>query len=156
MRQFIAALRHPSDYAWWELRPWRRHSLVLAVAGVMHALIGVAYAVTPSNPVRNAALKIPLTLAPIEVWGGLFVLVGLLALLSSRWPPASEAWGYSAMSGLAALWAAFYACGMVIAKEPGAANGLLIWTVLAFLWWAIAGLANPYDLRPSLRDHDHE
>lgn len=143
MRRLVSALRHPADYSWWELRPWRRHSLVLAVAGVIHVLIGVAYLATPTNPVRSATLTVPLSLAPMPVWCGVFGLVGALALVSARWPPASEGWGYSAMSGVAALWAAFNVWGVLITGETAGFTSALIWSVLAFLWWAIAGLVNP-------------
>lgn len=133
---------------WFALRPWRRHSLVLLVAGITYGLVGIAYAFTPSNPVRDAALVLPLTLSggAITPWGLLFVLVGLLAILSSRWPPASETWGYTALTGLSVFWACCYAGGMVINQSASSSTGMLLWAVLGFLWWAISGLRNPDEL----------
>lgn len=142
---------------WLALRPWRRHSLVLLVAGVTYGLVGIAYAFTPSNPTRETALVLPLTLTGGELtpWALLFVSVGLLAILSARWPPASETWGYTALTGVSSIWACFYLAGMAInffvedlalSKVLNSSTGFLLWAVLGFLWWAISGLRNPDDL----------
>lgn len=142
---------------WFALRPWRRHSLVLLVAGITYGLVGVAYAFTPSNPTRETALTLPLSLTggSLVPWGLLFAAVGALAILSARWPPASETWGYTALTGLSALWACSYIAGMAInyfvedvalSKVLNSSTGFLLWAVLGFLWWAISGLRNPDDL----------
>jgi hypothetical protein len=138
MRNLIAALRHPRAYRWWALRPWRRHSLVLALGGLIYVGIGVAYvATTPS-------IQLAARIAPITAWGVLFIVTGLLALLSSRWPPASEKWGYSAMSGTSALWAALYFLSTAF-FDAHALIGSLVWALITLLWMAVAGLENPAD-----------
>lgn len=146
MKRLVTALRHPAEYEWWALRPWRRHSLVLVVAGGMYISIGVAYIFGPSNPIRDSALRVPLTLLPISCWGVLFLGAGAMAILSSRWPPASDTWGYSALSGISTLWAAFYLWGIALGAGLGAAPGVLVWTLVSFMWWAIAGLHNSEDV----------
>lgn len=144
MRYLIAALRHPQDYRWFALRPFRRHSLVLVVAGSMYIAIGVSI-LTSTPTCRAAALRVPLTWAPPVVWSTMFIVVGILAVLSSRWPPASEKWGYSVLSGLSALWATFYAWGL-FSLGSAALPGLEVWSLVTFLWWAIAGLVNAHEL----------
>lgn len=142
---------------WLRLRPWRRHSLVLLVAGVTYVLIGFAYLLTPSNPAREEALVLPLSLTAGSTlpWCFLFAAVGALAILSARWPPASETWGYTALTGLSTIWACFYIGGMGINiwvehvpvdKALNSSTGALLFAVLGFLWWAISGLRNPDDL----------
>jgi hypothetical protein len=131
---------------WWALRPWRRHSLVLLVAGVVYVMIGVGYIFTPTNPQRQAALHVPLALFPLCVWGSVFIAVGLLAILSARWPPASESWGYTTMSGLSSLWAMFYVWGMIFGGSSTNITGASLFALLAFMWWAISGLRNPDEL----------
>lgn len=131
---------------WLALRPWRRHSMVLLVAGVVYIMIGAAYAFTPSNPQRTAALSVPLALAPLRAWAVLFILVGLLAILSARWPPASESWGYTTLSGLSTLWAMFYVWGMILGGTLTNITGAGLFGLLAFMWWAISGLRNPDEL----------
>lgn len=146
MKRLIAALAHPRQYVWFALRPWRRHSLVLAVAGLLYVFLGLTYIITPVDPARAEAFRIPLLWLPLPVWGCLWVTTGLLAIISARWPPASETWGYSAMAGTAALWASFLAGGVALGAPATNLTGTLVFALLAFLWWAIAGLLNPDDL----------
>lgn len=132
---------------WLQLRPWQRHSLVLAVAGVVYISFGVTYIAVPLSPSRNAGLVWVLQIAPVQAWGIAFVVVGLLALASTRWPPSSKTWGYSALSGLASLWGAAYLVGVLFMDAPRQSmTGALVWLLVAFLWWAIAGLTNPDDV----------
>lgn len=151
MRQLLHALHHPSAYPWLELRPWRRHSLVLSVAGAAYIAIGLTYVLATPAPSRTDALEVPLNLAPLSVWGVAWVIVGLLSMLSARWPPASEKWGYSALSGLAAWWAASYLAGVLLGAENQSVSGALVWGLVAFMWWGISGLDNPDGGGPALR-----
>lgn len=138
MKQLIAALRHPRAYTWWALRPWRRHSLVLALGGLVYVGIGSAYVAT------NPSIRLAERIAPVPAWGVLFIVAGVLALLSSRWPPASEKWGYSALSGTSAVWSALYLLSTVF-FDAHAVTGGLVWSLVTLLWWAVAGLENPAD-----------
>lgn len=143
MKDLITAIKHPHAVVWMALRPWRRHSLVLTVGGLVYALVGWTYIITPPTPSRESSLRIPLTFAPIELWGIVWLLVGLLAVASSRWPPASEKWGYTLLSGLGALWASFYVGGVALGGPFQSLSGALVWALVAFVWWAISGLDNP-------------
>lgn len=126
------------------LRPWKRHSLVLAVAGTVYALVGISYIVSDPTPSREAALKLAIHWMPLPIWGCVWIFTGFLAFLSSRWPPASETWGYTTMTALAAGWAAFYLVGIVFMNAPAQGfSGVLVWGLVAFMWWAISGLVNP-------------
>lgn len=149
MKHLISALRHPRDYQWRALRPWMRHSLVLAVAGTVYVLVGVSYIAAEANASRESALRLALDWMPLPAWGCIWILVGLLAILSSRWPPASETWGYTAMTGLAAGWASFYLLGIPLGSDAQNFSGVLVWGLVAFMWWAISGLVNP---EPVVRD----
>lgn len=139
MRRRLSILR-PLVFA---LRPWRRHGLVLAVLGAVYILIGLSYVLTDLSPMRQSSLRVALALMSLEGWGVVWIIAGLLAILSSRWPPASETWGYTLMSGLAALWGSFYATAIGLGASVQAVTGALVWFMVAFLWWAISGLKNP-------------
>jgi hypothetical protein len=131
---------------WLQLRPWQRHSLVLAVAGIVYAIIGLVYLVVPLTADRASALRMALLL-PIQFWGTVWITAGCLAFASTRWPPQSKTWGYSALAGLAALWGSFYLFGMLLLGSTHTAlTGALVWYLVAFLWWAISGLVNPDDV----------
>lgn len=125
------------------LRGWQRHSLVLAVAGTVYILVGASYIMSEANVTRESSLRVALAWMPFDAWGLVWVLVGCLAILSSRWPPASETWGYTTMTGLSAAWAGFYAAGIALGAPAQGFSGVLVWGLMAFLWWAISGLVNP-------------
>lgn len=128
-----------------KLRPFERHSLVLLVLGGVYVLIGFAYAGLKTPPGRHQVLAAALSIMPMRGWGTVFIVVGVLAILASRWPPAfRETWGYTSLAGLSALWASLYACSMFFMGAPrGTVSAVLLWGGIAFLWWAISGLHNP-------------
>lgn len=135
-----------TPHPWRGIRPWKRHSLVLLVTGLVYILIGVAYGFSPATPQRKEALKFALiwTDGSFFIWGMVWILAGVLAIVSARWPPVSETWGYTVLTGLAAGWSAFYCVGVIFGDSPVSnLTQTLIFGLLAFLWWAISGLTNP-------------
>lgn len=127
-----------------KLRPFKRHSLVLMVAGIVYVVIGLSYMLTASTPERQQALIIAVKWFPLDYWGGVWVGVGLLAVISSRWPPVFESWGYMVLTGMAAGWSATYLMGIYFYDSPMSnLSGVLTWGLLAFIWWAVSGLLNP-------------
>lgn len=131
-------------HPWWGFRPWRRHSLVLFVAGFAYIFIGVTFIVTELAPSRALALVIALSIAPIKVWGSVWILVGSLSVISSRWPPVMETWGYMVLTGFSAGWGATYVTGVILGESPaGNLSSSVTWFLMAFMWWAVSGLINP-------------
>lgn len=132
------------------LRPWRRHYLVLAVGGGVYFLIGLAYLLTPMTPTRAQSLRVQLDLTDndVAVWAVMWMVFGALAFASTRWPPASETWGYTAMSSISALWACLALAGMWFGAPLTNIASALVWALLGFLWWAVSGLRNPEELLP--------
>lgn len=129
---------------WWGLRPWKRHSTILSVVGFLFVLIGFGYMFAPPSEMRYRSLKVILDVAPIHVWGGLFVLAGLLSIVSSRWPPLAERWGYMVLTGMSSGWSATFLIGWMFFHSPaGNLIQAVIWGTLGFIWWAISGLPNP-------------
>jgi hypothetical protein len=128
----------------WGFRPFNRHGLILTIAGIAYILTGWTYILSPLTESRKEALAVALSYYPIGVWGMLFVFVGFMAVISSRWPRVSKSWGYAAMTGLSAGWSATYAAGVMFEDAPrGNLTAVLQWGLLAFLWWAIPGLVSP-------------
>jgi hypothetical protein len=128
----------------WGLRPWKRHSLILMVVGILYVFIGFQYIVTEPPSIRQVSLEVVLQFAPIEFWGSVFILAGLLAMASSRWPPFTETWGYMVLTGLSAGWSTVYLTGILFLDSPSTnSSQVFIWGCLAFMWWAISGLLNP-------------
>lgn len=128
----------------WGLRPWKRHSTILMVAGILYGFIGFQYIVAEPNKMREAALIVVLQMAPLKFWGGIFLLSGILTSVSSRWPPFAEKWGYMLLTGLSGAWSAAYLTGIAFFKSPASSiSQIILWGILAFIWWAISGLLNP-------------
>lgn len=135
-------IKHPRR--WLGLRSWKRHSTILVVVGFLYVLIGLGYAFSPPTEGRTNSLKVLLQVAPIQFWGSLFMLAGLLAMLSAKWPPFAESWGYMVLTGTSSGWAATYLLGWGFFGSPtGNLGQALLWGILAFVWWAISGLPNP-------------
>lgn len=126
------------------VRPWVRHSLVLMVAGLAYLCRGFLYLTTEPTHEQNTSLTVALDKAPMWVWGSAFMATGLMAIISSRWPPVAEKWGYMVLTGLSSGWSATYLTG-VIFEHTALTNlgGAVIWALLAFMWWAVSGLVNP-------------
>lgn len=126
------------------LRKMERHGLILVVAGFIYVLIGVSYVISKGNPSRDLSLKVLLTIAPMQFWGGAFIFAGFLAMISSRWPPFADTWGYIVLTSLSVSWAGAYLTGIIFAHAPWSnINGTLAWSLIGFMWWAISGLVNP-------------
>lgn len=144
MSDILAAVRYNWRKHFWGFRPFKRHSLVLMVAGVFYACTGVVLIFGEPTENRMISLSVALSFFPLEFWGGVFVMVGLLAFISSRWPPVADTWGYMVLSALSAGWSATYAAGVIFEHSPvDNLTGTLMWGLLAFLWWAISGFVNP-------------
>lgn len=132
---------------WRGLRPWRRHSYVLTVAGFVYLLIGLVYILVPFPPDRTTGISLALAWMPLPGWGVVWSLVGCLALASTRWPQFNETWGYTALTALSALWAFIYLLSIIFLGAPFLGlTAVLVWSLMGFLWWAISGLRNPDDV----------
>lgn len=130
--------------AFWGIRPWERHSLVLLVAGFAYAATGLSYILAEPTEGRRIALQVALDRMPIQFWGAAFIVMGALSIISSRWPPFTETWGYMVLTGMSAGWSATYVTGVIFEDSPATnLSGGLVWGLLAFMWWAISGLLNP-------------
>lgn len=136
----MPVILHP----WRNMRPWKRHSLVLLVAGTVYILIGLSYIITRPTLSRTRALYYAFEVLSAPGWGVVFMLAGVLSIISSRWPPISETWGYTVLTGLSAGWSAFYLGGIWFNDSPTANySSVAVWFLIAFMWWAISGLVNP-------------
>lgn len=129
-----------------ELRPWQQHSNVLTVAGFVYITYGLIAVGTDWDPSRAGTL-ILVTHTPALLWMFAWLGVGMLALISTRWPASSKTWGYTALAGLATWWSVVYATSTLLGADPARnVGGTLVWALVAYLWYAISGLVNPDDI----------
>lgn len=128
----------------WGVRPFKRHGLILMVAGAFYVITGLTLIWSEPTHNRYVSLKLALDWFPITFWGSVFVLVGVGAIISSRWPPVAEKWGYMLLAGLSAGWSATYAMGVILQHSPSNnLTGAYVWGLFAVLWVLIPGLVNP-------------
>lgn len=134
------------------VRPWTRHSLVLLIAGMVYIAIGTVYIGTPVGGPTWQSLTVARAWFGLDQWAVVWFTVGGLSIISSKWPPVAEKWGYMALTALAALWGAFYILGVIFGPNTlgGAAVGL-VWWLVGFMWWAISGLVSPEEIKKIAR-----
>lgn len=138
---------------WLSLRPWQRHSLVLSVAGTFYAFIGLAYVVNGTQPTQVQNLRLALAIMPLDAWAVLWMVCGMMAIVSARWPTWSETWGYVALTLMASMWTGFYVAATLMNASTLPISGAVVWALIAFLWWAISGLKNPIPEPTPLTHH---
>lgn len=144
MKRLIEGLMHPSRYEWGKLRPWQQHSQVLIVSGLVYVAVGYTYAATKPTDSRVASLVLAEVIMPIAAWGVLWLVAGALVVISARWPPVSEKWGYGVLTLLSSWWAFVYVAGVAFLGAPTSAlSGALLWSLVGYLWYSISGLTNP-------------
>lgn len=125
-------------------KPWSRHGVILVVAGITHMVIGTVYVFHIPSESLSEALYFALHLMSLDWWGIGFILIGIVAFISSRWPNVPRPWGYTVLTGWSAAWSAFYFAGATLTDAKVVYFGTAgVWALLAFLWWAVSGLVSP-------------
>lgn len=125
-------------------KPWDRHGVILVVAGITYIVMGWIYVFRDPTSSRAEALYFALHVMPLDAWGCGFILAGMTALMSSRWPNWPKTWGYVVLTGWSSAWSTFYFAGASLTDAKVVYFGsAAIWALLAFLWWAVSGLVSP-------------
>lgn len=126
----------------------------MCLGGLVYVVYGVLEGIHGGDPDRRKALGVLGYVSP-HLWAILWIVVGVLAILSSRWPPnSSETWGYTALTMLSALWASGYVTALVFlhVETSITGSGGLTWTLVGILWWGISGLRNPDEVTTVVLD----
>lgn len=127
-------------------KPWTKHSGILVVTGFVYIVIGVRLYHSVSSENLKAALYYAINLMPIDGWGIGFIVVGTIAVVSSRWPNVPASWGYVLLTGWSAAWSSFFFAGAMLTETRIIYfSTAAVWALLAYLWWAISGLVDLKD-----------
>lgn len=128
-----------------------RRGAFLALFGVVFILIGYSYLNIPasSKPFLQAYLRTALSIAPIEVYGWLWIVAGSVALLGGiirrlDWL------GFGAAVMLPLLWVAIYFDAQWQDKSPRAWVSALVYLALAGAIALVAGMSDPLHKRSRL------
>lgn len=129
---------------WHFVKPWDRHGLILLTAGISYILLGITYSLSEVTQSRRDHLELMIDIMPFELWTKGFFVVGVISIISSRWPSKPRTLGYATLTGWTSLWSGFYIIGGLTEPMGEAYISVgLAWATMAFLWWAISGLISP-------------
>lgn len=113
------------------LFPLTRRSSFLMLFGAAYCAIGWSYIAGPSTPALRRSLDLALTVVPVAAWGALWVVCGVLAIVTGvlRWV---KPLGFAALTFVGTLWGAAYFVGWIAGDAPrGWVSALIFWMVSA-------------------------
>lgn len=134
---------------WWLARPTRlRHRIgrrgsALLVFAFVDLIIGWSL-IDPTGQAQARALasyRGMMAVCPLPVWGGLWILVGLVCAVSAF--ARRDAAGYFAAIGIKVVWAGCFAASWLIWEAPRGWLGAVTWCAFAALVYLIAGWPEP-------------
>ncbi|QJD49660.1 membrane protein [Gordonia phage Secretariat] len=128
---------------WYHVKPWSRHGLILTTAGITYIAIGVMFCSQEATELRSENLKLALEIMPYRGWGIGFIVVGIITVISARWPYAPKSLGYSVLTGWSTAWAGFHIFGGIETGNTAYVASGFSWAMVAFMWWAVSGLISP-------------
>jgi fatty acid desaturase len=118
-----------------------RRGAILISYGTVWSLYGFAQITSPQPDQRG--LKPLLEVAPLAVWGGLWVATGLVAVVAA-WLPQGLDWaGFLALPAMVLPWMGSYAAAWVTGDFPRGWVAALVWGVIAVPVLVVAGWREP-------------
>lgn len=127
---------------------WSRHSLILIMAGLIYIGLGYSFITAPGYVGKDPSLHSALRLLSMDDWGVVYIFTGGLAFSAAFAPLGKKTWGYMVLTALSSAWAFLYVLSVFTGGAPKLTLlSSLIWLLLAFIWWAVAGLLSPEHIK---------
>jgi hypothetical protein len=121
-----------------------RRGAILASYGTMWALYGYGQLISPQPDQRG--LTLATQMAPLHVWGWLWIATGLIAV-ASAWMPQGVDWpGFLALPLIVLPWMLSYLTSWLQGDFPRGWVAAAVWAVVAVPVIVVAGWREP--LRP--------
>lgn len=121
-----------------------RRGAFLALFGIVYLLIGYSYLGDRPTPAVRAALRLAINVAPLWVYGLVWILGGATALIVGLIvPPTRDAVGFIAMITLPTLWACVYFAAWLHNDAPRGWTSALLFALVAFAVAVVSGMPNP-------------
>lgn len=124
-----------------------RRGTFLASFGAVYAIIGYSILTISNAPAVQAqvhkALHTALRVAPLDVYGWLWIASGVIAIVAS-WTPRYEMWGFGTTAFMPTLWAVVYFSAWN--TMPRAWLSAVVYLLLAASVLIVAGLPDPSEL----------
>ncbi|MDX3713361.1 hypothetical protein PV733_31360 [Streptomyces europaeiscabiei] len=118
-----------------------RRGAILLCYGAVWALYG--YAQIASPPPDQRGLQPLLELMPLDVWGGLWMAAGLLAVVAA-WLPQGMDWpAYPALQLVVLPWMGCYFATWLMGDFPRGWIAAAVWGLISVPVWVAAGWPEP-------------
>ena len=126
-----------------------RRGLFLVLFGAVYLLIGYSYLTVSqtSQPLVKHALRLALNVAPLTVYGWLWVAAGGLAAVSGLFTITSSRRpiGFIAAVVMPSLWTLVYLAAWIDGDVPRGWVSALLFGLLAAAVWVVAGMPDPHE-----------
>lgn len=118
-----------------------RRGAILLCYGVVWAIIGYGQITSPAPDLRG--LRLLLQMMPLDVWGCLWVVSGLIAIVSA-WLPQGRDWpGFLALPLMVLPWTVSYLLAWIIGDFPRGWVAAVVWGAIAAPVLVVAGWREP-------------
>lgn len=134
---------------WWRATPGRlrrrigRRGAALLVFAFIDVVLGWSL-IDPTTQAQTAALPVyraTVEVAPLTVWGCLWILVGLACMAQA--PARFDGIGFGVAIGIKVVWAGCFVASWLVFDAPRGWLGAATWAVIAALVYLIARWPEP-------------
>lgn len=119
-----------------------RRGSYLACAGSAWTLYGLGTIITP-RPGTVRGMLLLRNIAPLELWGCVWVVCGLIAIGFAFTPTGRDRWGFVAAVCPTILWAGAYVAAMISGDFPSAWVSAATWMFAALRLIVVSGWPEP-------------
>jgi len=123
------------------MRMLGRRGAILLSYGTVWALVGYAQLVTPQP--QQPGLHLALDLLPLQVWGWLWIVAGLIALVTAWLPQGADWAGFLALPLIVLPWWLSYLTAWLQGDFPRGWVAAVVWAAIAFPVLVVAGWREP-------------
>jgi len=118
-----------------------RRGAILLCYGIVWAIIGYGQITSPAPDLRG--LRLLLQMMSLDAWGWLWVISGLIAIVSA-WLPQGKDWpGFLALPLMVLPWAVSYLLAWIIGDFPRGWVATVVWGAIAAPVLVVAGWREP-------------
>jgi len=121
----------------------RRGAFQLVSAGV-YLIVGASFLLTPGAGTRQTSLRWLTEYVPLEPFAALWVLAGLLGIVSAFQCRPRDWFGFAALVFAPGVWGALFFIG-AITGNPAAFNSAAVYWLFAALSMIVAGMQGERD-----------
>lgn len=118
-----------------------RRGAILLCYGIVWSIIGYGQITSPAPDLRG--LRLLLQMMSLDAWGWLWVISGLIAIVSA-WLPQGKDWpGFLALPLMVLPWAVSYLLSWIIGDFPRGWVATVVWGAIAAPVLVVAGWREP-------------